>query len=229
MEGPLSVFGPTERQADGPPSHRATPPMRRSASFMVATQWSDRSASRRGCSPVRWSGAHANLANGLREKVELMLAWQRVAKELADGVLGAEFGRAERDEVRSRLSAAKEVAAAEVQPVTASWRCTTANRRMVSRSSTWRRPLEHQRHSGRAGGRRPQAPRTEPAAAFLAHPPQQPSLLQCPLVGLPPYGVRERFREGRTSAICRYAVATSHFVSSACLSSLDSSVNLALL
>ena len=72
----------------------------------------------RGKSPRLYPGSLVWCArqpgNGLREKVELMLAWQRVAKELADGVLGAEFGRAERDEVRSRLSAAKEAAAEEV-------------------------------------------------------------------------------------------------------------------
>ena len=72
----------------------------------------------RGKSPRLYPGSLVWCArqpgNGLREKVELMLAWQRVAKELADGVLGAEYGRAERDDVRSRLRAAKEAAEEEV-------------------------------------------------------------------------------------------------------------------
>ena len=50
----------------------------------------------------------------LRDKVELMLAWQLVAKELAAGVLGAEYDRAERAEVQASARAAKEAAAEEV-------------------------------------------------------------------------------------------------------------------
>lgn len=42
------------------------------------------------------------------------LAWRRVAKELADGVLGAEFGRDDRTEVRSAVQTAQEEALAEV-------------------------------------------------------------------------------------------------------------------
>ena len=72
----------------------------------------------RGNSPRLYPGSLVWCArqpgNGLRDKVELMLAWQRVAKELADGVLGTEFGHAERDEVRSQVAAAKEAAAEEV-------------------------------------------------------------------------------------------------------------------
>jgi len=50
----------------------------------------------------------------LRDKVELMLAWQLVAKELAAGVLGAEYDRAERAEVQASARAAKEAAEEEV-------------------------------------------------------------------------------------------------------------------
>ena len=48
----------------------------------------------------------------LRRKVELWLAWQRVARELNEGVLGAEFDRGERSgvqaQVRDALQAAKD-------------------------------------------------------------------------------------------------------------------------
>ena len=40
----------------------------------------------------------------LREKVELWLAWRRVAKEVADGTLGGEFDRADRAELPSKAS-----------------------------------------------------------------------------------------------------------------------------
>jgi hypothetical protein len=45
----------------------------------------------------------------LREAVELWLAWKRVAKEVAEGVLGAEFDRADvQTEVKAAESAAKD-------------------------------------------------------------------------------------------------------------------------
>ncbi len=46
----------------------------------------------------------------LREKVELWLAWQRVAREVAEGVLGAEFDRADHAEVRTKVKDAEEAA-----------------------------------------------------------------------------------------------------------------------
>jgi len=46
----------------------------------------------------------------LREKVELWLAWKRVAKELADGTLGGDFDRSDRAEVHSKLTEAEEAA-----------------------------------------------------------------------------------------------------------------------
>ena len=39
----------------------------------------------------------------LRSKVELWLAWQRVAHELSEGVLGAEYDRAERSQVQTQV------------------------------------------------------------------------------------------------------------------------------
>ena len=50
----------------------------------------------------------------LREKVELWLAWQRVAHEVAEGVLGTEYGRADRSEVHTRVRDAEESAKDEV-------------------------------------------------------------------------------------------------------------------
>ena len=40
----------------------------------------------------------------LREKVELWLAWQRVAREVTEGVLGTEFDRADRADVQAKVS-----------------------------------------------------------------------------------------------------------------------------
>ena len=50
----------------------------------------------------------------LREKVELWLAWQRVAHEVAEGVLGAEFDRADRAEVQARVKDSETAAKDEV-------------------------------------------------------------------------------------------------------------------
>ena len=46
----------------------------------------------------------------LREKVELWLAWKRVARELAEGILGAEFDRAERADVQTKVRDAETIA-----------------------------------------------------------------------------------------------------------------------
>lgn len=43
----------------------------------------------------------------LRESVEMWLAWKRVAREIADGTLGAEIERADRDEVQSKARASE--------------------------------------------------------------------------------------------------------------------------
>ena len=50
----------------------------------------------------------------LRDKVELWLAWQRVAREVAEGVLGAEFDRADRAEVQAKVKDAEEASRDEV-------------------------------------------------------------------------------------------------------------------
>jgi len=49
-----------------------------------------------------------------REKVELWLAWKRVAKEIAEGTLGGDFDRTDRADLQSRVSDAGEAAKDEV-------------------------------------------------------------------------------------------------------------------
>lgn len=50
----------------------------------------------------------------LRDKVELWLAWKRVAEEVADGTLGGEFDKADRAEIQSKVADAEESAKDEV-------------------------------------------------------------------------------------------------------------------
>ena len=50
----------------------------------------------------------------LRDKVELWLAWQRVAHEVAEGVLGAEFDRTDRAGVQAKIKDAEEASKDEV-------------------------------------------------------------------------------------------------------------------
>lgn len=50
----------------------------------------------------------------LREKVELWLAWKRVAQEIADGTLGGDFDRADRADIQGRVKDAEEAARDEV-------------------------------------------------------------------------------------------------------------------
>lgn len=50
----------------------------------------------------------------LRDKVELWLAWRRVAKEIADGTLGGDFDKTDRAEIQSKVSDAEEAAKDEV-------------------------------------------------------------------------------------------------------------------
>ena len=72
----------------------------------------------RGKSPRLYPGSLVwcarKLGRGLREKVELWLAWQRVAHEVAEGVLGTEYDRAERSEVQTRVRDAEQAAKDEV-------------------------------------------------------------------------------------------------------------------
>ena len=51
---------------------------------------------------------------GLRERVELWLAWQRVALEVAEGILGADFDSADSAEVWAKVKDAEEAARDEV-------------------------------------------------------------------------------------------------------------------
>jgi hypothetical protein len=50
----------------------------------------------------------------LREKVELWLAWKRVAREVADGSLGGDFDRSDRADLQSKVAAAEDAAKDEV-------------------------------------------------------------------------------------------------------------------
>lgn len=50
----------------------------------------------------------------LREKVELWLAWKRVASEVAEGTLGADYDKADRAEIAAKVESAEEDAKDEV-------------------------------------------------------------------------------------------------------------------
>ncbi len=50
----------------------------------------------------------------LRDKVEMLLAWKRVAKEIAEGTLGGDFDRSDRAEIQVKVSDAEEAAKDEV-------------------------------------------------------------------------------------------------------------------
>jgi len=72
----------------------------------------------RGTSPRLYPGALVwclrKPGRDLREKVELALAWRRVAREVADGMLGGEFDRNDRVELQSKVRDAEEAAKDEV-------------------------------------------------------------------------------------------------------------------
>ena len=72
----------------------------------------------KGRSPRLYSGALVwcvkKPGRELRESVEQWLAWRRVANELSQGILGAEFDQAERAEVQVRVREAEEAAKEEV-------------------------------------------------------------------------------------------------------------------
>ena len=57
----------------------------------------------------------------LRECVELFLAWRRVAQEVSQGILGAEFDRSDRAEVQTMVREAEAAAKDEVWGATALW------------------------------------------------------------------------------------------------------------
>jgi len=50
----------------------------------------------------------------MRESVEMLLAWKRVAREIADGTLGDDFDRADRAEIQSKVAAAEDSTKDEV-------------------------------------------------------------------------------------------------------------------
>lgn len=72
----------------------------------------------RGKSPRLYPGALVwclkKPGRDLREKVELMLAWRRVAREVAEGTLGGEFDRSDRADLLSKVRDAEEAAKDEV-------------------------------------------------------------------------------------------------------------------
>ena len=71
-----------------------------------------------GASPRLYPGALVwclkKPGRALRDKMELWLAWQRVAREVKDGLLGTEFSPADRAEVQTRVKEAQEAARDEV-------------------------------------------------------------------------------------------------------------------
>jgi len=72
----------------------------------------------RGKSPRLYPGALVwclkKPGRDLRAKVELGLAWKRVAREVAEGTLGSEFDKSDRAELQSKLKDAEEAAKDEV-------------------------------------------------------------------------------------------------------------------
>jgi hypothetical protein len=72
----------------------------------------------RGKSPRLYPGALVwcmkKPGRGLREKIELMLAWKRVAREVAEGSLGGEFDPNDRADLRSKVKDSEELAKDEV-------------------------------------------------------------------------------------------------------------------
>ena len=72
----------------------------------------------RGQSPRRYPGSLVWCAKSsgrkLREKVELWIAWKKVEDEIEKGILGAEFDRTERVDVRDRVKDALDTAKNEV-------------------------------------------------------------------------------------------------------------------
>lgn len=68
----------------------------------------------RGKSPRLYPGALVwclkKPGRDLRDKVELWLAWKRVAREVADGTLGGDFDKSDRAELQVKVKDAEEVA-----------------------------------------------------------------------------------------------------------------------
>ena len=72
----------------------------------------------RGKSPRLYPGALVwclkKPGRELRDKVEMWLAWKRVAREVAEGTLGGEFDKSDRAELQSKVKDAEEAAKDEV-------------------------------------------------------------------------------------------------------------------
>src|ERR1700693_786185 len=72
----------------------------------------------RGKSPRLYPGALVwclkKPGRDLRQKVELWLAWRRVAREVADGTLGGEFDKGDRAELQAKVKDSEEAAKDEV-------------------------------------------------------------------------------------------------------------------
>ena len=72
----------------------------------------------RGASPRLYPGSLVwcvkKSGRELESKVELWLAWKRVAREVADGILGPEYGRSERQRVQATVKEAHDAAKDEV-------------------------------------------------------------------------------------------------------------------
>ena len=72
----------------------------------------------RGKSPRLYPGALVwclkKPGRDLRQKIEVSLAWKRVAREVADGTLGGEFDKSDRAELQSRVKDSEETAKDEV-------------------------------------------------------------------------------------------------------------------
>jgi hypothetical protein len=95
----------------------ADPEAEWSGTGALRTQIADWTRSR-GKSPRLYPGALVwclkKPGRELREKVELMLAWKRVAREVADGTLGGEFDKSDRAELQSKVRDAEGAAKDEV-------------------------------------------------------------------------------------------------------------------
>ncbi len=95
----------------------ADPEWEWSASGLLRAQIANWTRSR-GKSPRLYPGALVwclkKPGRDLRDKVELMLAWRRVAREVAEGALGGEFDRGDRTDLQAKVREAEETAKDEV-------------------------------------------------------------------------------------------------------------------
>lgn len=95
----------------------ADPDLEWTGSGALRTQLAEWTKSR-GKSPRLYPGALVwcirKPGRDLREKVEVGLAWKRVAREVADGTLGGEFDRNDRADLQSKVKDADEAAKDEV-------------------------------------------------------------------------------------------------------------------